>query len=251
MPPFEPTIACLWRYPVKGLLGHDLPEATLVANERVPGDRVYAFAESDAPLDVDRPTWVPRRHFAQCARAPGMAAIRLDLDGDVIVLSTAGRDGVRAPADDPDGVLARWLEQALDRKPGSLRFVRAASGGFTDDERPFVSILGAGTMTSLTELAGMAVDPRRFRANVLLDGLAPFEEFELIGRRIVLGDAVIEIVERIERCIATTVEPETGLRTIEIPLLLRRNFGHIDCGVFGRVVRGGRIAPGMATTVVE
>lgn len=97
----------------------------------------------------------------------------------------------------------------------------------------------------------MPVDPRRFRANVLLGGLAPFEEFRLIGRRIASGDAVIEIAERIERCIATTVEPETGLRNIEIPLLLRRNFGHIDCGVFGRVVRGGRIAPGMATTVVE
>ena len=50
----------------------------------------------------------------------------------------------------------------------------------------------------------------RFRGNVWLDGLEPWAEFDLVGRDIRVGAATLRVRERITRCKATTVNPETG-----------------------------------------
>ncbi len=49
-------------------------------------------------------------------------------------------------------------------------------------------------------------DPRRFRSNVLVDGEG---EDALVGSRLGLGDAVVEVGMRIERCVMTT-RPQPG-----------------------------------------
>ena len=54
------------------------------------------------------------------------------------------------------------------------------------------------------------------------------------------------MTERIDRCAATNVDPATGLRDLNIPLALRQHYGHIDCGVLLRVVRGGKIGAAQA-----
>jgi hypothetical protein len=49
-----------------------------------------------------------------------------------------------------------------------------------------------------------------------------------------------------DRCAATGVEPGAGRRDMDLVQTLRKNFGHIDCGVYARVVKSGRIALGDA-----
>ena len=52
-----------------------------------------------------------------------------------------------------------------------------------------------------------------------------------------------------ERCAATNVNPETAERDMNLPLTLRKGFGHMDMGVYAKVVSGGQIAPGDAVTL--
>ena len=49
---------------------------------------------------------------------------------------------------------------------------------------------------------------------------------------------------RIDRCAATNVNPASGDVDMNIPLSLRKGFGHIDCGVHAKVIMGGTIRPG-------
>ncbi len=37
---------------------------------------------------------------------------------------------------------------------------------------------------------------------------------------------------------------------MNVPLTLRKGFGHIDCGVYARVVEGGRVAAGDAVELL-
>jgi hypothetical protein len=37
-----------------------------------------------------------------------------------------------------------------------------------------------------------------------------------------------------------SVDPSSGLRDLNLPLMLRQNYGHIDCGVLLRVERRHR-----------
>jgi hypothetical protein len=56
----------------------------------------------------------------------------------------------------------------------------------------------------------------------------------------------VKIIKRIQRCAATDVDPETGIRDLTIPRTLLDNFDHTDCGVYAEVIAAGEIAPGDA-----
>jgi uncharacterized protein YcbX len=88
------------------------------------------------------------------------------------------------------------------------------------------------------------VDPLRFRGNLYVSGWPAWREFELLGEEIAVGPARLKVVRRTKRCAATNVEPDTGIRDLNIPKTLMETFGHADCGVYTEVVGGGEIAVG-------
>ena len=91
------------------------------------------------------------------------------------------------------------------------------------------------------------VDPLRFRGNLYIDGLEAWGEMRWVGKEIAVGDAVrLKVVDPIGRCAATNVDPKTGVRDLNIPLTLRRGFGHSECGVYAKVVQGGVVKTGDA-----
>jgi uncharacterized protein YcbX len=92
--------------------------------------------------------------------------------------------------------------------------------------------------------AALEVDVRRFRSNVHLElDAAPWAELDWIGRRLVVGDAELEIVEPCERCAIPTRDPETQDRWPQLLKLLAAerstNFGLIARTVTPAVVRDG------------
>ena len=95
--------------------------------------------------------------------------------------------------------------------------------------------------------AGAPVDPLRFRGNRLCRGWPAWHEFDLLGREIAIGDARLKVVKRIQRCAATDVDPETGIRDLTIPRTLMDNFGHADCGIYAEVIAAGEIGAGDAS----
>ena len=93
------------------------------------------------------------------------------------------------------------------------------------------------------------VDPLRFRANLHVEGLAPWTEFEWVGREIAIGSTRLRVTRRIRRCAATDVDPSSGARDLNVPLALRQAYGHADCGVYAEVLSGGWIARGDALSL--
>jgi hypothetical protein len=102
----------------------------------------------------------------------------------------------------------------------------------------------------LERIVGTTLDPQRFRGNFMVDGLEPWAEFALCGKQVAVGDAVLEVVMPIDRCAATNVNPETAERDLNIPKNMQRGLGHIDCGVFARVVQGGDVKVGGELRVI-
>ena len=100
------------------------------------------------------------------------------------------------------------------------------------------------------ERLGQPLAMERFRGNLWLDGLAPFAEFDLVGRDIRIGARRLRVRERITRCKATTVDPDTGVSDADTLGALRAGWGHQDFGVYAEVVeprpgRGRRTRRGM------
>ena len=68
-------------------------------------------------------------------------------------------------------------------------------------------------------------------------------------RRFAIGAARLRVTARIDRCAAINVNPETAARGMNVVKALQRGFGHIDMGVYAKVIDGGGIATGDRITV--
>jgi hypothetical protein len=115
-----------------------------------------------------------------------------------------------------------------------------------------VSIINLASVAAVENVIGAPVDPLRFRGNLYVAGWPPWREFELLGRDLRIGTtARLKVVKRIQRCAATNVDPDTGVRDLAIPRALMDSFNHVDCGVYADVATGGDIGIGDAVSVDE
>jgi uncharacterized protein YcbX len=114
-----------------------------------------------------------------------------------------------------------------------------------------VTILGAASLGRLAEVAGVeSVDPRRFRMLFGVEGIAAHEEDTWIGRRVSLGDAVVEPLGNVGRCAVTTQNPDTGVPDLATLHALTAYRGMmittepLPFGIVGRVVAPGLVRVG-------
>jgi hypothetical protein len=114
----------------------------------------------------------------------------------------------------------------------------------TDTDFASVSVKSLASLRALSEHMGVELDPRRFRGNIWLDGLAPWREFDWVGREISIGGARLRAVQRVARCNATRNNPATGIRDVDTLNALETRFGHKDFGIYCEVIAGGPVADG-------
>ena len=88
---------------------------------------------------------------------------------------------------------------------------------------------------------GTELNLLRFRANVYVSGLAPWEELDWIGRTLRCGDLQLRIAEPIKRCAATNVNLKTAEFDLNIPRALFDNYRHSIMGVYAEVVQSGTL----------
>src|SRR5690606_19339878 len=92
----------------------------------------------------------------------------------------------------------------------SAGLVRVPGRGMTDTAFPSISLVNAASNAALSAAVGQDLDPERWRANLLVEGPEPWAEFGWIGRSLALGEARLEVRQRITRCNATRANPATG-----------------------------------------
>jgi uncharacterized protein YcbX len=245
------SVARLWRYPIKGLSAQDLASVELSAGAGLPHDRRFAITHGASTFDAAAPAWRPKTNFVMLARNERLAALETSFD-EITQALTIFRAGRQVARGELSSVVGRTLiEQFLaaylrGEIPGSPKLVEAPGHMFSDAEEKLVSIINRASVVDLERVAKCPVDPRRFRGNVLLDGLPAWAEAEWVGRRVMIGGAQLVAVSRIARCAAINVNPATGVRDANLVRALFRGFGHEECGVYARVIAGGRVAVGDA-----
>lgn len=239
------------RYPLKGFGGEDLDRTVLAPGGGLPYDRFLAIANGRAGIRPDG-GWTSCPAFVRLATNTGLPLFGVDFDpaGAAFTLTGPDRHRLMVSFEDPQSVAAADAALAGWFPSGSLfapRLVRAAAA-YWDHEDANVSLINLETVDALSAAAGRPLDPLRFRGNLYLRGLPPWGEFGLVGRRIRIGEIELEVLRPTDRCRATSIDPATAAAEPNVPALLGREFGHVFCGVYARVVRGGRLVVGSPMT---
>src|SRR5262245_20664015 len=140
-----------------------------------------------------------------------------------------------------------FARYCADELRGPPRVLYGDGHSFSDVASKVVSIINLASVASVERAVRLPVNPLRFRGHVYVSCWAAWREFDLLGRIVAVGKtAKLKIVKRIQRCAATDVDPDTGIRDLTIPRTLLDNFDHTDCGVYAEVTVAGEITPGDA-----
>jgi hypothetical protein len=212
----EMRVAELWRYPVKSLAGERL-EATELAMTGIPGDRVVQV-RNDRDMIL-----TARTH-------PRLLGLR----------ATLGSDG--EPRVNGLPWTAPEVADAIRAAAGpSARLVRDDGPGRFDVLPLLVATDGA--------IGHLGVDRRRFRPNILIEGVEGLAEREWPGRSLRIGEAIIGVKKRRGRCVMTTYDPDT---LEQDPSVLNRVVREMEgrLGLDCYVIQGGRLAVGDRVVVL-
>jgi uncharacterized protein len=245
------TVHSLYRYPVKGMSPERIDSARLEAGSHFPGDRMFAVENGPSGFDPRAAEHLPKMRFLVLMRNEKLAKLRTRFD-DATGMLTISQGGLALAVGDLGTESGRSVIEAfLDRYfAGELRGPTKVLPGppgyrFMDSRSGYLSIIDLASVDAIAAAAGRhSIDPLRFRANVHVTGLGAWGELALVGKRMRLGEATIEIIKRIDRCAATDVDPTLGIRDMRNVEMMERVFGHHDCGVYARIVSAGTIEQG-------
>ena len=152
-------VLAIWRYPVKAMLG-ELLDAALVTVSGLTGDRGWIVVDEDTGERIAN---------KRGPTDPRLRACRAELVGEDELRITLP-DGEHVEHRDAAPALSELLERRVRLEPGEHHDYGA------------VHVLTTGALDHLRRAApGTDWDPRRFRANLLLEGE---DEDNLIGREL-------------------------------------------------------------------
>jgi uncharacterized protein len=238
----QPRVAALYRHPVKGFTPEPC-EALSILQDRVAGDRVLGlrFGDAGEPRSkVNGEDWWPKQQFVTLMNTPGLArlSLRYDEAAQRLALSLDGRlllevgldEEGRARFAEAVAAFVRTLPEAIDlARPGRLP-LRLIGDGVTpryqDRTGGFVTAHGRASLEALgTALGDAALDERRFRSNVAIEGIEAWTELGWSGR-VRIGEVEFKVERPVGRCLQAN--PEDGVRDREVLTTLTRTFGQAE-----------------------
>ena len=246
-------LAHLCRHPVKSIGFEEIPRAVLTEDRAFPFDREWAVAHEGARFGARPEGWAPKMNFVRGWASPALMAVTCKSDEAArrLVLSHPDQPVLEIAPDDAvdQARLIAWLRPLWPaNRPDPAHVIHLPGRPMTDVPDPWVALLSLSSLADLSARMGQDLSIHRFRGNLWVEGWAPWSEFDLVGREIVVGGSVLKIEARITRCRATCTNPATGRQDAEVLQALEAGFGHEDFGVYARVIRGGAVAVGDEVT---
>lgn len=221
------TIQGIFRYPVKGLGGEELPEVEL-SERGIPFDREWMITDLEGQFITQR-------------EIPAMAMISASMSNDSLILHHRTlEDHISLPISgsekgkiintkiwsrhhdglEESGAINQWLSNHMNRE---VRLVRVTeTGGYRRKlsippfsiRIPFADgypllIIGTKSLEELNSRLDSPVNMDRFRPNLVIHSAKPFEEDE--AGKILINDGIIELIKPCPRCKVVTIDQERGI----------------------------------------
>jgi uncharacterized protein YcbX len=266
------TVASLWRYPVKSMMGEEL-NAAVVTEGGLVGDRAYAlvdqetgkvvsaknpkkwpdffafraaYAEPPQPGGEVPPVWITLPNGDQVRSDDGGASEKIS--GAVARTVSLQQHAPRSPA-----LEQYWPERDGEAEDVTNEAIAGAAPEGTFFDYATIHILTTGTLNKLRELYPQGrFEARRFRPNLVIEtdpAVVDFVENAWVGKVLQIGEVHLQVTDPCPRCVMPTLAQgdlpkDPGImktmmaNTVYVPFVER---ALPSVGVYAKVLRGGTI----------
>ena len=274
------SVATIYRYPVKSMMGETLSEAD-IGEAGIPGDRSWAVRDEKRG-GIRGGKKIPQL-MTLAAQSGTAAPLITAADGDSASASSerindwlSGKlnhpvtlwpllpadqlDHYRRGAPDTEdfeqelrAVFGRLPDEPLPDLAGFEELLEFESPPGTYFDAFPISIMSQQSLNTMNELEGESqFDVRRFRPNLLVDVPEtdnPFPEQAWVGKTLSIGSVTLKIDTTCPRCAMTT----HGFDDLpQDPQIMRKLVANSEgnLGIYASVVQAGRVTAGDSVSVV-
>jgi uncharacterized protein len=251
------NVAALQTTPVKGTMLHHPDAIDIGPNGVETNRRFYLIDGRGLMFNGKRNGRLARLHTDYdyelgrlTVRFPDGSSVtdRVVVSGEQIETSFYGRPVLGHTVDGP-------FSEAMTGYVGKpVRLLASDVAGDAIDVHPVTIVSSASIAEVASRVRSAAIERRRFRMLVEVDGCAAHAEDGWIGREVAIGSAVVRPVGPVPRCVVTTHDPDTGRRDVDMLRTILRYRGarvgdDLDTPV-DHLPDGGKVVFGVYATVI-
>ena len=107
-----------------------------------------------------------------------------------------------------------------------------------------ISLLNNKSIEDFKDKTNQEIEDQRFRGNICVDGIEPWEERGWIGKIIKINNVSFKVEKNIPRCVAINLKPNSDDNSINLLQSLKKTYNHFDMGVYLTVLEDGLIKIG-------
>jgi len=243
-------ISSLHFSPIKSLSFQSLNSCLLKKDVGIEDDRIYAFSRNlnseEAALIEKDPNKRELINYLTLKNSPFLNRYNFNLDNENITIIKDGNEIITLPKNDREGLSKKLLE--LEPKiPKPVYLLKNNQYPFFDTTHSekisnTISLINLNSIKDFESKINKIIEFERFRGNIYIKNLEAWKERLWIGKILKINDLEFQVLSHIPRCSATNLKINSEISDINLPIQLKKNYGHMDMGIYLIPLQDGQIS---------
>jgi len=243
-------ISSLHFSPIKSLSFQSLNSCLLKKDVGIEDDRIYAFSRNlnseEAALIEKDPNKRELINYLTLKNSTFLNRYNFNLDNENITIIKDGNEIITLPKNDREGLSKKLLE--LEPKiPKPVYLLKNNQYPFFDTTHSekisnTISLINLNSIKDFESKINKIIEFERFRGNIYVKNLEAWKERLWIGKILKINDLEFQVLSHIPRCSATNLKINSEISDINLPIQLKKNYGHMDMGIYLIPLQDGQIS---------
>ena len=237
----------LFYSPVKSLSFSSINKLEILNNIGIKFDRNFAFTRDlddnkinhvmQNPLDRKIVNFLSLKHF------PELNMYNFDFNNGFLYLKKNNNiiliTDIKNEAE--INILCEKMQELIP-KIKRIRLLQDPMNPFFDTmPSKTISLINLNSIRDFEKKLSKKIEFQRFRGNIYVDGLNPWDERNLINKTLIINNLKFKVTKEIPRCVATNIRPNSSEINLSIPISLKQFYNHINLGVYLIPLNDGNI----------
>ena len=235
-----PVVKKLFYCPVKSLSFNESASFEIVTNIGIKNDRFIAFTRGLNKKLSDEFNSSKTRNlnsFLTLKNSPYLKKYNFIFDDkkNIIKLYLNKKKIIQADIYDQNQILRieNFIENIDNKIKKPIYLIYNKKFPFFDTTPSIsISMININSIKDFEKNINKRIEYERFRGNILIDNLDPWDEFKLLKKIIKIGDVKFLVDSKIPRCAATNINPVNFNLDINLPSKLIKIYGHKYLGIY-------------------
>ena len=217
-------------------------------NIGIKNDRIFAFTRIiDKKNSEKYEKYKEKRNlnfFLTLKNCPNLNKYNFDLKGKNLFLSLKNTIIKKVSIDSKSDyrTITKELIERENLSKFKLRLIKNIDSPFFDTmPENSISLVNINSIKNFEKKISSKINHKKFRANIYVDNLYPWIEFKWIGKKILINNCLFKVYSKISRCSATNLKPGSNKSDMNLPLELKKTFGHLCMGIYLKPLNNGKI----------